>query len=354
MATPKARFFDGSDWVQLGFVYQGYVATADDLPETGALWDSWTVLEDGGSLAVWIGDGWLFIGTQGAQGITGPTGATGVTGATGPTGVTGITGQTGSTGPTGATGVTGATGSTGATGQTGAQGSPDTAQQVLDKLVTVDGTGSGLDADLLDGSHASVFAPLAGPTFTGTVTAATLDLTTGATSAAASHYFVETGSDGVVRPKTLANVKDEIVTTAAVDAAVPTWDTFTTGEGLVWGTNSGGAPTLNSGTMTMRYVQIGKVVHFTLKMAMGSDTSFSNGTQWTWTLPVTAAAADVAVGAATLIDSGSLSFRIGAAYLFSTTKIWIYPASNGIVGYQVPFTWAVNDTITVSGTYEAA
>ena len=37
--------------------------------------------------------------------------------------------------------------------------------------MTVDGSGSGIDADLLDGSHASAFAKLTGATFTGTVTA---------------------------------------------------------------------------------------------------------------------------------------------------------------------------------------
>ncbi|WP_298679063.1 tail fiber domain-containing protein [uncultured Lentibacter sp.] len=37
--------------------------------------------------------------------------------------------------------------------------------------MTVDGAGSGIDADLLDGSHASAFAKLTGATFTGTVTA---------------------------------------------------------------------------------------------------------------------------------------------------------------------------------------
>ncbi len=40
-----------------------------------------------------------------------------------------------------------------------------------DKLKTVDGSGSGVDADLLDGYHASSFAKLTGATFTGTVTA---------------------------------------------------------------------------------------------------------------------------------------------------------------------------------------
>ena len=45
--------------------------------------------------------------------------------------------------------------------------------------------------------------------------------TTTPTATAFSHYFGETASDGVIRPKTLANVRTEIVTTAAVDAAKP-------------------------------------------------------------------------------------------------------------------------------------
>jgi hypothetical protein len=52
----------------------------------------------------------------------------------------------------------------------------------------------------------------ASPTFTGTVTVPTLLLTTVDTVTAASHYMVETGSDGIVRPKTLSSVRTEIVT----------------------------------------------------------------------------------------------------------------------------------------------
>ena len=52
------------------------------------------------------------------------------------------------------------------------------------------------------------------------------------TTTNASHYIVETGSDGVIRPKTLANTRAEIVTTAAVnDAAATTVGTITSG---VW------------------------------------------------------------------------------------------------------------------------
>lgn len=48
-----------------------------------------------------------------------------------------------------------------------------TAADVLAKLVTVDGSTSGIDADLLDGQHGSFYAPIASPTFTGTVSGIT-------------------------------------------------------------------------------------------------------------------------------------------------------------------------------------
>ncbi len=83
----------------------------------------------------------------------------------------GQTGPQGPQGPSGPTGPTGTTGPQGSQGAAGADGSPDTAAQVLAKLVTVDGPGSGLDADKLDGNQASAFARLSGATFTGTVTA---------------------------------------------------------------------------------------------------------------------------------------------------------------------------------------
>jgi hypothetical protein len=43
--------------------------------------------------------------------------------------------------------------------------------ELFAKVTAQDGPGSGLNADLLDGNHASTFAQLAGATFTGTVTA---------------------------------------------------------------------------------------------------------------------------------------------------------------------------------------
>jgi len=61
-------------------------------------------------------------------------------------------------GPAGAVGADGEAGPQGADGPEGPAGSPDTAEQVLAKLITVDGIGSGLDADTLDGHDSSYFA----------------------------------------------------------------------------------------------------------------------------------------------------------------------------------------------------
>ena len=56
-----------------------------------------------------------------------------------------------------------------------------TAADVLSKLLTVDGTGSLLDADLLDGYEATAFAQLSGATFSGDVTVGGGDLVVGST-----------------------------------------------------------------------------------------------------------------------------------------------------------------------------
>jgi cytoskeletal protein CcmA (bactofilin family) len=83
---------------------------------------------------------------------------------------------------------------------------------------------------LTQSSASTTYAPIASPTFTGTATFPTVSLTTADTATAASHYIVEVASDGIIRPKTLANVRTEIVTTAAVNSAsATTLGTITSG-----------------------------------------------------------------------------------------------------------------------------
>ena len=81
---------------------------------------------------------------------------TGATGSTGAQGIQGATGPTGSTGSQGSTGPSGPTGSQGPQGNTGPAGTP-TAASLLTSIKTVDGSGSGLDSDRLDGQQGSYY-----------------------------------------------------------------------------------------------------------------------------------------------------------------------------------------------------
>ena len=99
-----------------------------------------------------------YVSSQTLSGPTGPTGPTGPAGADGATGAAGADGNDGATGPQGPRGPTGPTGAAGATGATGPAGSPETASQVLTKIKTVDGSGSGLDADTVDGQQGSYYS----------------------------------------------------------------------------------------------------------------------------------------------------------------------------------------------------
>ena len=75
-----------------------------------------------------------------------------------------------------------------------------------------------------------VFSVSGATTVSSLVSNGTISTATADTATAASHYFVETASDNVIRPKTLANTQAEIVTTATVNAAAATTvGTVTTG-----------------------------------------------------------------------------------------------------------------------------
>ena len=108
----------------------------------------------------WVGNP---TGLVGPVGPAGPAGAAGVAGIQGPQGPVGPVGPAGAqgiqglAGPVGPQGVAGPAGAAGAAGAAGLNGSPDTPAQVMAKLIQVDGAGSTLDADVLDGLNSTAF-----------------------------------------------------------------------------------------------------------------------------------------------------------------------------------------------------
>ncbi len=96
-------------------------------------------------------------GAQGEQGVAGADGIEGAQGVAGADGIEGPQGVAGADGIEGPQGVAGADGIEGPQGISGPAGSADTGAQILLKLSGVDGIGSGLDADMLDGMSAGSF-----------------------------------------------------------------------------------------------------------------------------------------------------------------------------------------------------
>ena len=73
-------------------------------------------------------------------------------------------------------------------GMTWAEVAQPSASDTLNTIKTVDGTGSGLDADLLDGQHGAYYAPIGSPTLTGTPAAPTASAGANSTQISTTAY----------------------------------------------------------------------------------------------------------------------------------------------------------------------
>ncbi|WP_406007292.1 hypothetical protein OG440_14800 [Streptomyces sp. NBC_00637] len=144
---------------------------------------------------------------------------------------------------------------------------------------------------------------------------------------------------------------------------VPTWTNYTP----VWRCENGAAPVLGNGTLAGAYVKTGTVVTFRIYLKIGSTTNLSaqdaNG-DWTFSLP-----------AAPVSTAWKLDGRVLNAEAFDDSAVLLYQgsgllavANGGVVrslrdtlktstavwDKSAPFTWAVNDVLSLHGTYESA
>lgn len=107
------------------------------------------------------------------------------------------------------------------------------------------------------------------------------------TATAATHYFVETATDGYIRPKTLANVKTELVTTAAVNTAA-TAGLYDTGYQRIY--KPGGGYSVGNAASVTGAIQIvvpvtanNRMIRFTVKIfeyATGESFEVNAGGYW--------------------------------------------------------------------------
>jgi len=136
-----------------------------------------------------------------------------------------------------------------------------------------------------------------------------------------------------------------------------------------WGTTTGaGVPTYGNAVVDCKYTQHGKTVMFFMNITFGTTTNFGGGgsaDNWTFTLPVTPAAAGIPVGAASLEPGSTVRATSGSAQTWASdaSKVLLYVDSarvdggstaGGIADAVTPFTWTSGMRFTVVGQYESA
>ena len=128
----------------------------------------------------------------------------------------------------------------------------------------------------------------------------------------------------------------------------PTWTAGTTN------------PSIGNGTLSGRYVQIGKTCILVVGLVMGSTTTYGSG-NWAFSLPKSAVktAGINFYGVAHIRKGGTANYeRIAEiAPSLSTTVINMFtdptPGSNSqSISATVPFTWGDGDSLGIEITYE--
>jgi hypothetical protein len=227
-------------------------------------------------------------------------------------------------------------------------------------------------------------APLASPTFTGTVTAPTVAVTTalnltgnlsasGATITPTELSYLDTVSSNV---QTQLDAKSPIasptftgtVTGPVINATTKFQVNGVDVTGLTAGWTSVTSPVLKATTTnptlgtgssaTGKYIQIGKTVHFTFVFTFGSSGVNAGSGFYTVDLPVTAATSNhLFIGSFFDSSTGNYYRLLFLDPSSSSTGRGFYqdggPVSQAL-GSSLPVTPAANDSIRISGTYEAA
>lgn len=120
--------------------------------------------------------------------------------------------------------------------------------------------------------------------------------------------------------------------------------------------------TLGNGTLAGRYRQIGKQVHFSIKLNFGTTTVVTGAPQFL--LPVQASsfyAYDHVLGMGDALDLSAAVYYLVFATWVSPTKVALREiiasgtyATHDNPSSGAPFTWANGDIVSIDGVYEAA
>ncbi|MFB7711580.1 hypothetical protein [Streptomyces sp. NPDC056105] len=136
------------------------------------------------------------------------------------------------------------------------------------------------------------------------------------------------------------------------------WSTYTPG----WFAETGTNPTLGNGTLTGRYLKVGRTVDWVMQLTWGSTTAAGSGggsENWMFGLPAAPAAGFTQrIVNVDAYDNGALHYSGNAVY--ATTNGGVFRTivsnradANGIWDSTLPFVYNAGDILYASGRYEA-
>lgn len=162
-----------------------------------------------------------------------------------------------------------------------------------------------------------------------------------------------TGTASTISAGQTAGVSTALATYRdAIKAASEAWTTY--GTGASW-TASTTNPVLNNGTWVGRYAQVNKLVDFSVRITMGSTTTFGSGF-YRVALPVAVNSNFPTHFNCFYTDTSTGNLYVGTTSLISSTVVTLasIAATVAAVSPTAPFTWANTDILEVWGRYEAA
>jgi hypothetical protein len=121
--------------------------------------------------------------------------------------------------------------------------------------------------------------------------------------------------------------------------------------------------TVGNASVEAKYLKIGGLLHFKIKLGWGSTTSISGRVYVAWPVaPISTNAAQTANATVQYEDSGvgpTIGFILNGLSTTSTFAIFSMTSSGSFVNAAdlsstSPFTWATGDQITIAGFYEVA
>ena len=135
------------------------------------------------------------------------------------------------------------------------------------------------------------------------------------------------------------------------------WSTYVP----TWGVTGGTASTIGNGTLTGRYQQIGKTVHVSAQITMGSTTTYS-ANQWTLSLPAPAVTSPSLrqIIPGRVYDSSPFNGYLAVGHVNTDPNVIALEVQSAVgagtdaMRQGFPITYATGDLVMVSGTYEAA